>query len=119
VVNASTPQQEYIWLVSDEAVDLWGYAVVDRTFDSNGKVSNEFRHIFVFPPMKVAKGEWVRLYTSASSYKLSSGTVNGRTVNIHNFYWGSQTCVWNDKGGDKASLIRWNLVNDVTVPPVP
>ncbi|MDB5091215.1 MAG: hypothetical protein JWR09_5209, partial [Mucilaginibacter sp.] len=37
---------------------------------------------------------------------------------IHAVYWGSEDCVWNDTGGDTATLINFVTVNSVTVPPV-
>lgn len=44
VDNSKIPQKERVVLRAAQEVDLKGYAVVDRTFDPKGKVSNEFRH---------------------------------------------------------------------------
>ncbi|MFH6957323.1 hypothetical protein ACHRV1_07950 [Flavobacterium aquidurense] len=92
-----------------------GYAIVDRTFDSNEKVSNEFRHIFIFPNLEVEKSEWVRLCTGNGTYekvKSKSG------VFIHKLFWNSNECVWNNNGGDTATLINYTSIKSVTVPAV-
>ena len=89
-------------------VNLQGYAVVDRTFDAKGKVSNEFRHIFVFPSLKVAKDQLVYLYSGTGKYK--KAILRSTKAVIHKLYWESDHCVWNDIGGDTATLIRHAVV---------
>ena len=116
VKNGRTANQECVWLVTTEPSNLSGYAVVDRTFTASGHLSNEFRHIFVFPDKNIEKDDWIRLYTSAGQYHKEKIT-NGLGY-IHNFYWGSAHPVWNNNGGDIASLIKYSLVNAVTVPAV-
>jgi hypothetical protein len=63
VINGKTPEEEFVWLYTDADVNLYPYAVVDRTFLPDGGVSNEFRHIFVFPNLKIGKCEQVKLFT--------------------------------------------------------
>lgn len=116
VVNAKTPQGEHVWLHTTEPVNLKGYAVVDRTFTAEGKVSNEFRHIFVFPNLQIEKDDWVRLYTGTGIYSRTKSSTG--TGYIHNFYWESDSCVWNNNGGEIATLIKYTVVNSVTVPAV-
>jgi hypothetical protein len=116
VVNGRLVNQEYVWLVTTGSLNLKGYAVVDRTFTASGQLSNEFRHIFVFPDKSIEKDDWIRLYTSAGQYYREKIT-NGPGY-IHNFYWGSAHPVWNNNGGDIASLINYSLINAVPVPAV-
>jgi hypothetical protein len=115
VNNSNKADSEYVSLRTDEDINTAGYALVDRTFDANGKVSNEFRHIFVFPNLKIKEGDFVWVHTGKGTYK--SNPNQGKTT-THHLYWGSDDCVWNDKGGDIASLITYKLVNSVTVPAV-
>ncbi|MDR6941343.1 hypothetical protein [Mucilaginibacter pocheonensis] len=115
VVNANKPEGEYVVLKTEEDLNTAGYAVVDRTFDMNGKVSNEFRHIFVFPNLKIKNGDYIFLHTAKGTYSSNSNRAGTTT---HHLYWGSGDCVWNDNGGDVASLISYKLVNSVKVPPV-
>lgn len=114
VTNGKTPNSEYVLLQAVGATDLSGYAIIDRTFNNDKELSNEFRHIFVFPKLQIAGGEWVCLYTGKGTYYRQ---VLGDFV-FHNFYWGSGTCVWNNDGGDIASLLEIKLVSSVTVPAV-
>ncbi|PZR30062.1 MAG: hypothetical protein DI535_00755 [Citrobacter freundii] len=116
VVNGKTPLSEYIWLTTDQAINLKGYAIVDRTFAADGKISNEFRHIFVFPQLPIEKQDLVRLYTGVGKYSITKR--DGQAGVIHNFFWASDTCVWNNNGGDVATLIRYEVINAANVPSV-
>lgn len=116
VVNGKTPKEEYAWLQTDEKINLTGYALVDRTFNPKGVVSNEFRHIFIFPDLEIEKSDWVRLYSGEGKY--SKVPISDGSGYIHSLYWQAGTCVWNNAGGDTASLIKYGFVNAVTVPAV-
>jgi hypothetical protein len=116
VVNGSTPNAEHVWALATGSTNLSGYAIIDRTFDNSTELSNEFRHIFIFPKLQIADGDWVRLYTGKGTY--GKQKANGSTAYVHNFYWGSGTCVWNNTGGDIATLLEIKLVNSVIVPAV-
>jgi len=114
VDNANTPEEEFVWLKATSKISLKGYAIVDRTF-ADEKISNEFRHIFFFPDIEVEKDDWIRLCTGEGTYR----KVKSKSTNyIHYLYWQSAECVWNDNGGDTASLIKYTLVESVKVPPV-
>ena len=115
IVNAKTPSEEIVWLVASSDVNLKGYALVDRTFDKDGDVSNEFRHIFIFPDLKISKGDFVKLCTGEGKYS-KSVTTGG--IPIHKLYWQASSCVWNDKGGDTASLIKYEPIHSKIVPAV-
>jgi hypothetical protein len=57
IVNGRLASQQYVWLKTTESLNLEGNAVVDRNFTSNGQLSNEFRHIFVFPDKNIEKDD--------------------------------------------------------------
>ncbi|WP_284653536.1 hypothetical protein [Flavobacterium terrisoli] len=115
VVNASKPEGEFVRLYASAKMNAKGYALVDRTFDSDGTISNEFRHIYVFPNIELKAKDWIRLYTGNGKYKTVENTDGS---NIHLLYWNSNECVWNDKGGDTATLIKYTVENKVIVPAV-
>jgi len=116
VVNGKTASEEYVRIQAQADTNAQGYAVVDRTFDQDGTLSNEFRHIYVFHKFDVKKFDWVRLHTGPGTY--STAQNKEKTVTTHHVYWGAKECVWNNNGGDKASLIRYTIVNIVDVPAV-
>jgi len=113
VVNSNTPEKEYVRIQATADTNIQGYAVVDRTFDEDGILSNEFRHIYVFHKLDIKKGDWIRLFSCAGKY---NSNVNTGKTHTHNIYWGSKTCIWNDNGLDTASLVKVQLVNSVSVP---
>lgn len=115
VENAEKPQLEFVWLKVNAKTNMKEYAIVDRTFDLNEKVSNEFRHIFIFPNLEVEKGEWVKLCTGNGRYEKVKST-GGEY--IHKLFWNSSGCVWNNSGGDTATLIKYSTISSVKVPAV-
>lgn len=115
VVNASKPEDEIIWLEASKSTSLKGYAIIDKTFDANGKISNEFRHIYLFSEHQVAKDDFVALHSGKGDFRKVK---NNRGTFNHHFYWGSGSCIWNDKGGDTAGLISINEIDKKVVPPV-
>jgi hypothetical protein len=94
-------------------MSLDGHAVVDRTFDSSGNVSNEFPHIFVFPKLIVKKGEYIKLFSGEGKY--SNYQAVGK-ITVHCLYWHADSCVWNDNGGDAATFIKYSVINSAEVP---
>lgn len=119
VVNSNKPEGEYVRLYAYADVNLRDYAVIDRTFGPSETVTNEFRHIFPFPSKEIKAGEYVRLHTGFGS---NGGNywrqVQDNKVVVHHFYWKSRSCVWNDEGGDVATLFQYSVVNSETVPAV-
>jgi len=88
-----TASEEYILLKATKTINVNNYAIVDRTFNEDGSVSNIFKHFFRFPSQQVKEGEYVSLRTSKGTYKydkLSDGSP------VHRFYWGSDAPIWND-----------------------
>jgi hypothetical protein len=119
--NSSDPKKELIPLRTDEDMNLKGYAIIDRTFDEDGKPSNEFRHFYPFPNYEVKKNDVVVLITGKGNkgpdpvFQKGSGKLIYR---IHYFFWGSEECVWNNNGGDTASLIKFTLEDHCIIPAV-
>lgn len=109
ISNGNHPNQETIFLEVLKDTNLSGYAIVDSTFAS-GKLSNKFRHIYTFKSKDVKAKEVIALYSGI----VSEGTriVNG--VSVHLLAWDSKECIWNDKEGDKATLIKYNVVDSYT-----
>lgn len=116
VENSNIPENEIVRLKTSRKINLKGYALVDRTFSDGIKISNEFRHIFIFPDLEVNPAEFVRLYTGKGKYKKEKHYKDNHI--IHFLYWNSEQCVWNDKGGDTATLITYNAVDSKAVPAV-
>lgn len=113
VINSNKPEEEVVRIKANADVNLRSYAIIDRTFSPAEKVTNEFRHIFAFPSTAVKSGEYIRLHTGTGSYRR---VVNTDATVTHHFYWNSKTCVWNDKGGDVATLFRYSVMNSKPVP---
>ena len=111
--KGGVPEEEYVQIFALGDVNLAGYALVDRTFDSEGVVSNEFRHIFVFPSLSVEAGDTVYVYTGCGTNGPFIGD-GGSTV--HLLYWGAKHCVWNNRGGDSATIIRYTVEASGSVP---
>ena len=115
VQNASTPAGEVVILRALADTNLHYFAVVDATFNADGSMSNEHRHVYFFPRKALKKDEWVVL----CSGKGTNGTGKFRDgESYHLFFWQSGTCIWNNNGADKASLIKYYNGNTVNAPAV-
>jgi hypothetical protein len=116
VRNGNTPSAEYVILQATEDTNLNLFAVVDSTFNPDGSMSNEHRHVYFFPAKTLKKGDWVLLTTG----KGINGTVRQFTdiaEKYYEYFWQSGSCIWNDTG-DNASLIRYSNGNTVKVPAI-
>jgi hypothetical protein len=107
------PEEEYVQIFVLQDVILSNYALVDRTFDEEGGISNEFRHIFVFPKISVDAGDVIYLHTGKGRNDSFIGD-GGSTV--HTLFWGADHCVWNNRGGDRATIIRYVVEVSEVVP---
>jgi hypothetical protein len=116
VLNGSTPDEECMRFRVGADMNLQGYALVDRTFDAADHMSNEFRHIFVFPSLDLKVGDEVFVFTGMGTQKTFS--INDNLNKRYKLYWGADACVWNDKGGDVASLIQYTLKAKAVIPAV-
>ena len=86
-----------------------GYMIVDQTFDDNGVVSNVNRHVYIFPPCVVKRGDVVRLYTREGRDSSFEGNYGREEVMYHNFFWGFEAgcTVWN-VDGDTPYLLHYD-----------
>ncbi|SEO68296.1 hypothetical protein SAMN05444671_4159 [Flavobacterium sp. CF108] len=114
VKNSNDPQKEFVILKATGKVNLKDYAIVDKTFDSGGKISNEFRHFYNLPNLEINLGEWAFICTGTGKNRV----INQDSKIIHLLHWNAKECVWNDQGGDTATLIKFDVINSVTVPPI-
>jgi hypothetical protein len=101
--NHGDAKEEYVFLQATADIDLGNYAVVDRTFNKDGKLSNVHRHYFRFPTKLIKKGDYVSLRTSEGKPELAK-TQNNEP--IHRFYWGSKAPIWNDANTEQAELLK-------------
>lgn len=93
---------EFIMLEAIADVDLVHYAIIDRTFDKDGNLSNVHRHFFRFPSKKIKSGEYVVLCTGKG--KQREVELDGGKL-CHLFYWGSDSPFWNDDEVEQAELL--------------
>lgn len=103
--------KEYILLEATDDVNIGAYAIVDKTFNKDGKVSNIHKHFYRFPAQTVKKGEYVSLRTGKG--------VNGKVKNdklgtVHRFYWGSDAPFWNDKETEQAELLKVSTIEKLS-----
>lgn len=94
--------KEYILLKATENVNIGYYAIVDRTFNKNGNLSNIHKHFYRFPPKEIKKGEFVSLRTGKG--KNTVDEINN--IPVHRFFWGSNAALWNDSEVEKAELLK-------------
>ncbi|MBB2143974.1 hypothetical protein GM921_00625 [Pedobacter sp. LMG 31464] len=114
VENGNTPKTEKVRITATKDVNTKGYALVDKTFDQNGKLSNEFRHIYIFPALDIKKGEEIILCTAEGTDEKRK---YGNSDSLYQaLYWGSDHCIWN-ADGDQATLIEYAVVNSFKVIP--
>lgn len=103
IKDARTDNERVVLKVLSKC-NINSYILFDTTYDERGIVSNKHRHIFIFPDLVVAEGDFIWLYTKNGSYgthKNTSGT------NTHKIYWGLKNHIWNNEG-DKAYLMHYD-----------
>lgn len=98
---------EFIRLKATADVNISKYAIVDKTFNKDGSVSNVHKHYYRFPSKLVKEGEYVSLRTGKGEDK-EDKTDSG--IKIHRFYWGSDAAIWNDTKTEKAELLLVSTV---------
>jgi hypothetical protein len=111
IQNNGDASEEYVLLKATRAINLNNYAIVDRTFDEEGNVSNIHRHFYRFPLQEVREGEYISLRTSKGNYKY--GTLKDGSP-VHRFYWGSDAPIWNDSNAESAEVLELKTVNRKT-----
>ncbi|WP_414608930.1 hypothetical protein [Stenotrophomonas pavanii] len=97
--------KECVWIdVLESTQDVDHYILCDTTFTAENTVSNELRHMFWLPALKVQKGDWIKIMTKAG---ISEKAVNSRRTTTHIVHWNLGKTVWN-KAGDAAILFHAN-----------
>lgn len=102
LIKEGGKDNEYILLEATQNVNISSYAIVDRTFNKNGNLSNVHKHFYRFPSKEVKKGEFVSLRTGKG--KNTTGNI-GETP-VYRFFWGSDSAFWNDSEVEKAELLK-------------
>ncbi len=102
LIKDGDKDKEYILLEATENVNIGSYAIVDRTFNKDGNISNVHKHFYRFPSKEVKKGEFVSLRTGKGKNTISK---IGK-VQVHRFFWGSDSAFWNDSEAEKAELLK-------------
>ena len=111
--NHGDAEQEYLMLQATENINIGFFAVVDRTFNKGGKLSNVHRHYYRFPTKQIKKDEYVSLRTSKGDYEFDK-TKGGDPM--HRFYWGSDAPIWNDTNTEQAELLKVATIEYVNAP---
>lgn len=107
IQNGTKPEEEYIELYAVTDVQLSGYAILDRTFDKDGNLSNKHRHFYHFPDKAMKAGDYARIYTGKGTPTTSLANAGTTKVNLHWLYWNMGECIWNNNSKDRATLIRF------------
>lgn len=99
-IRDAATEKERLLVKVENNCDLYGYIVLDNTFNDNGTLSSTNRHVFIFPPHQVAVGDIVRLYTKRGEPNSKEGNFGEKKVMYHNFYWNFDegSTVWNESG---------------------
>jgi hypothetical protein len=105
VVNSEDVNAEFVRLKVIKDVNLKDYAIIDNTYTEDGNISNIHRHIYRFPDVLVAKGNFVRLYSGVGKNKKQLPNEKNKHT-VHFFYWGSKSCIWNNRTGDVVELVK-------------
>ena len=117
IQNDSKDQSECITLYASEDVQLGHYAVLDRTFSKDNKLSNKFRHFHQLPNKAVRAGEFVRLFTGTGTDKTWTWTNKDKiSCQVHDIYWGSGENILNNNSKDQVTLISFQYVDGMKVP---
>ena len=101
VFDPGVLDKERIKLQALDNIEIGNYCLADSTYTDDGKVSNKLRHFLWIPDKKVAKGDYIVIYTKAGQ---SKDEKNNQTT-THTFFWGLKETVWN-KSGDVAILLH-------------
>lgn len=103
IYNNGDAKQEYVVLQALEDVNIHNYAVVDRTFNKSGSLSNIHRHFYRFPSATIKKGNYVAICTGEGT---SNSNGNYKNLPCAIYYWGSKAPFWNDTNVEQAELLQ-------------
>jgi hypothetical protein len=117
VPQGTTPaeklQDEYVVIknLGTDSVRMAGWQLWDTTYTADGRISNLYRHKYVFPEFlsngqawRVDPGELVFLITGPGLDIYIPSIPSVQNPQFH-FHWGKSQQVWNN-AGDIACLLR-------------
>lgn len=106
--DAATEKERLLLRVENDC-DLYGYIILDNTFNDKGTLSNTHRHVYVFPSHRVVEGDIVRLYTKRGEPYTKEGGFGEAKVVYHNFFWNFDegSTIWNE-AGDTPHVIHFD-----------
>jgi len=116
VDNSNSIELEKVVLNVLAETNLKLYAIIDKTFDAEGE-TDVFIHFYHFLDQLVKQGDIVMLHSGRGTNGITGPDLIRRLPRVYHYYWGSKSCVWNDKG-DTAKLIRFKVIQSIAVPPV-
>lgn len=102
VVDHGTQTSERVIIKVTGNCNIGMYLLADSTYTSNNLISDKLRHFYWLPDQVVKAGDKIIVYTkigNASSKAIAGGNTE------YNFYWGLNSCVWNNTG-DAAVLFE-------------
>lgn len=103
VRDAGDLENERIVLKANQVCEISWYILLDNTYDEYGNLSNLWRHVYVFPKIKVKAGDFIWLYSKKGE---NSSRGNKSNTTTHLLYWGLDETIWN-KEKDAAHLIKY------------
>jgi hypothetical protein len=103
--------KEFILMEATANINLSSYAIVDRTYNPDGTVSNVHRHFYRFPAKNVEKGDFVAITTG----KGNNRTTDANGTPIHRFFWGAEAPFWNDDQVERAEVLKVETVSGMVV----
>lgn len=98
-------QTERVVLTAQRACNLSRFLLFDSTYDEDGHVTNKERHLKLFPPIILKRGDMVTLYTKRGRNNIPAANP-GAPVN-YILFWGLNHKVWNN-AGDRAYLFHFD-----------
>lgn len=105
VKDAGNIEDERIIFKVDNDCNINWYLIFDNTFDEDGRLSNVWRHLYIFPNLNVKAGDFIWLYTKSGTNFCRSNDSNTTT---HLLYWGMQNTIWNSGNGQEvAHLVKY------------
>ena len=111
VADAGDLQNERVIIKVLEDCQISWYLIFDNTYNADGRLSNLWRHLYIFPQREVKAGDFIWLYTKDGTNSHRGNDSNTTTYILH---WGLGETIWNHDG-DKAYLVKYEDSQTLTV----
>ena len=85
--------KEYVSLKANADCDAGAYILADSTCRSDGEITGSLRRTFWLPSRRIAKGDYIHVYTSAGA---NTSFTNRSRSTTHIVYWGLSDAIWKD-----------------------